>query len=209
MTTTPCLWLSREAEDRLTGYIQNAKGEISGLGTIERSGNNLIVTDVFLLKQECGPATTDLDSEAISDFLLDRVMKDQDTGNIKLWWHSHASMAVFWSTTDDKTAEGFGGDWMVSLVGNRNGDWLCRIDLYEPFPLMIDRVLVRRLPEINDVLDAEIKAEIALKVKHTVPVVRVPKRIYQPRLSEPTEDWEPKVKRLEDHYDDNGEWMFD
>jgi len=167
----PTVFITPSAKQKLDLYIELAEGEISGLGTVTRLGNDFLMTEVHLLEQECTGASTELSSEDVSKFLLQAVRAGLDPATIKLWWHSHASMGVFWSGTDESTAGKFGNGWMLSLVGNRRGEYLCRLDLYEPIRLTLDGLefSVRFEPDAG--LRSAIEAEVEAKVKRPEPAI--------------------------------------
>ncbi len=49
-----------------------------------------------------------------------------------MWWHSHARESVFWSDDDVRTINNFGGEMLISVVGNKAGKFLARLDRFEP-----------------------------------------------------------------------------
>lgn len=164
----PVVYITPEAKQRLDLYIQCADGEISGLGTVARLGNDFLVTTVRLFKQECTGASTELSSEDVSKFLLEAVQSGLDPSTLKLWWHSHVSMSCFWSVTDDATASRFNNGWMLSLVGNKKGEYLVRLDLFEPIRLTLDRLKFEVRWEPSAELRAEIEAEVREKVREVL-----------------------------------------
>jgi len=164
-SSLPVVYITPEAKQRLDLYISCADGEISGLGTVTRLGNDFLVTAVHLFEQECTTASTELSSEDVAKFLLEAVRNGLAPETLKLWWHSHAGMGTFWSGTDDATASKFGNGWMLSAVGNKRGEYLVRLDLYEPIRLTLDGLRFEvRQPENPDIR-AEVEAEIKEKVK--------------------------------------------
>ncbi len=161
----PVVYITPEARQRLDLYIQVANGEISGLGTVTRLGNDFLITAVHLFEQESTGASTDLSSEDVSKFLLEAVRAELEPSQLKLWWHSHATMDVFWSETDKNTSNNFSNGWMLSVVGNKEGKYLCRLDLYEPIRLTLNELKFEVRQEADPVLEAAIKDEVAKKVK--------------------------------------------
>jgi len=161
----PVVFITPEAKQRLDLYIQCAEGEISGLGTVTRLGNDFLINAVHLFEQECTASSTDLSVEDVSKFLLEAVRSGLAPETLKLWWHSHGRLEVFWSGIDDGTAQKFNNGWMLSAVGNKRGEYLIRLDLFEPIRLTLDGLRFEvREPE-NPALRAEIEAEIMEKVK--------------------------------------------
>lgn len=98
-------------------WVDKAPGEVSGLGKIELSGNQFLVTHVMLLAQENTGASTDIDGKAVAKAMFET--KDMP-GTLNFWWHSHANMNVFWSGTDLATIRQLGGQgWFISTVVNK------------------------------------------------------------------------------------------
>jgi len=155
-----------EAYARLQAYIQGCTQEISGLGTVEVEDGFPVITDIHLFEQEVSAASTDLSADDISKFLAESVRLNLDVAKLRLWWHSHANMGVFWSGTDTGTINTcFGGcDWMVSIVGNRKNEFKTRVDLYTPFRLVADSLpLVQKFADSELDVTEEIKAKVKQK----------------------------------------------
>ena len=159
--------ITSNALEKLALYVELSSHEISGLGFVDSSGDNLIITDVFILRQRCFHSYTELLPEAVAEFMLDAVNAGKDPETIKLWWHSHANMDVFWSSIDEYTARGFGNDFMLALVLNKSGDYLCRLDLFQPTPLTLHELPLRIIVDhnTNDILGTRIDQEIQSHVE--------------------------------------------
>lgn len=161
--------LSALANEKLKHYIDCIEYEISGLGLVEkRDDGSLYVPDIFLLKQEVSGAETDLDSHAVAEF-VDEKLQDPDfpIENLKLWWHSHVRMGVFWSGTDVATinrldTEQSEENWMLSIVGNKLGNRLARLDVYAPHRMWMNELKIE--VEEDQTLKEAIKKEIEEKV---------------------------------------------
>lgn len=158
------VFISLEAKQKLDLYIKHTDSEISGLGEVKIFENNFLIKNIYLFKQECTGITTDLSQEDIAKFLLESVQLGVDPSGLKLWWHSHVNMETFWSPTDKGTAGKFGNGWMMSIVGNKKGDYLARFDLYSPIRLTIDNLKLEVFQSVSDELEEEIKKEIEEKV---------------------------------------------
>jgi hypothetical protein len=124
---------------KLQLYIETCPVEISGLGNIEvYSPEELMITDIFILKQNATAVSTTLDTDAIAEFLTIGVEKSDELTNIRCWWHSHVNMDVFFSPLDENTISCFTGDFLVSVVGNKRGEFLSRLDIFQPLRLSLD-----------------------------------------------------------------------
>ena len=159
------IYITDEVKQKLDLYIEHCSTEISGLGRIAHSGSRYLIHDIYLFKQECTGSSSDLDEEDISNFLQECMMTGVDTGEIKLWWHSHADFDVFWSKTDDDTVETFKqAGWMISIVGNKKKEYRVRFDLFEPQRVCLDGLPLKVYRPADQNLVQQIKKEIEEKV---------------------------------------------
>jgi hypothetical protein len=121
------------AFEKLSLYIRLAEGEVGGLASVEQDGPaTFLMTDCFLIRQRATDVDNELDPAATSVFLLNYLATGEDPSGLRLWWHSHGRESAFWSADDERTIDHFGGEWLVSLVGNKRGKFLARFDRYEP-----------------------------------------------------------------------------
>lgn len=130
--TPPQILITPRAFQKLRLYIDLCPMEIGGLGEVERDGHRFLITDLFILPQKVSPSETELDSAAMLEILECCVAEGRNPASLCLWWHSHAEMDVEWSETDERTIANFFGDFMISLVGNKAGDFACRMDILPP-----------------------------------------------------------------------------
>lgn len=164
----PKVSITPGALERLNGYIAVAEGEISGLGVVDKVGpKEFVITEVLIFKQECSPSESNFNNDGLAEFLTQAIREGQDIGCLKCWWHSHANMGTFWSATDKGTIEGFDNDWMISIVGNKKGEFLVRLDVYQPVRLTVDALTlyVHRTanPELMEQLKAEVKEKVTFR----------------------------------------------
>lgn len=128
----PQVCITVSALEKLCGYIEAVEHEISGLGTVNQLGGYFLIEDIFLLPQKAFLAYTELEQGPLAHFIVEWVQAGKDPSDLKLWWHSHANMDVFWSEIDDYTATHFRNGFMLSFVGNRFSDFLLRMDFFSP-----------------------------------------------------------------------------
>ena len=157
------VYISSVAKKKLDAYIRHCDYEISGLGIVDVHEDIITVEDVFIIKQSCTSGSTDIDDDAVAEFLAQNI---DWIDKMKLWWHSHCNMATFWSGTDTGTIEKFSNNWMLSIVGNKKGEYRCRIDIYDPFRITIDEIPMKYV-HVEDDFDERIKAEVKEKVSAT------------------------------------------
>lgn len=158
--------ISNKAFQKMRGYVEGVKKEISGLGKISYDEKNqeFTVHDVKIFKQKVTGVDTVLDQGALGKF-YDEIMKTEgDLTNWKLWWHSHADMDTFFSGTDKSTIEDFDNEtkednWFLSIVTNRAGDMEARVDLFYPLRVTVDNIYCE--PEsISEEVKKEVKKDI-------------------------------------------------
>lgn len=139
---TNFICITPEAERKRQAYIDRCDLEISGLGVVEVVDNTILITDVFLLKQEVSAGGTILDKKAIHKLTNKCLMKGISPLKLKYWWHSHVEMGVGWSKIDKDTMEKTfqPQDYFVSTVGNKKGEQRTRIDLFSPMKATIDGI---------------------------------------------------------------------
>jgi hypothetical protein len=156
--------ISRNEFEKLKSYVLGVKTEISGLGLVERRKNIFYIHEIFLLEQEVSAASATIDPVAISKLMNRLIKEDRNPTDLKFWWHSHANMEAFWSGTDDSTIEKFASkDYSLSLVINKDLEYLCRMDLYQPLRVKIDRIPMEFWGTSLGTTDP--KEEIAAKIR--------------------------------------------
>lgn len=165
------LWITPEAKRKLDLYIQECDFEISGLGTIEVLPDNegVLITDVAIFEQEGTHGETTLDVEGRNQFMLDLLEADEGA-NLeawKLWWHSHVDGGTFWSGTDTDTAENKNrnSSFSVSVVGNRRGEYLGRIDIFTPVQTVVDDLELNVYDPVSEAERKAVQKEIKEKVR--------------------------------------------
>ena len=137
------LYLLPEVEERMRHYTELATGEVSGLGTVEEFDGGFLVTDIFLPKQSCSPAGTELDQDSVATLIMELDQAGSDAGSLRFWWHSHGNLDAFWSNTDEACIMSLAnGDYVLSLVTNKRGHLLARLDIFKPVRLTVDHLPV-------------------------------------------------------------------
>lgn len=127
------LTYSRKAYDKILYWVDKADFEVSGFGTVtwDEADKCFVVHDAILIKQEGGSAHTDIDPTALSQAMY---RARELPGELKLWWHSHVNMQVFWSGQDLSTIKELGAQgWIVASVFNKKEEvrsaFCARVDM--------------------------------------------------------------------------------
>jgi len=169
------IYLSIEAYQKMRLWVEMARGEISWLGSVSELKDQdgvfeaFLIEDIHLLKQTCSSANTVLDDQSVGKFLTEMVMTNQDTSKIKAWIHSHASMKCFWSNIDEDCISNLANSsYVISIVTNKDGDILARVDIFKPFHITVNEVMVDIYYPADDTLKKHCKKEFKEKVTESV-----------------------------------------
>ena len=193
------LYLLPEVEERIRHYTRLAAGEVSGLGTVEEFDGGFLVTDLFLPKQSCSPGGTELDQESVATLIMELDQDGKDSGSLRFWFHSHGNLDVFWSHTDEACINNLAnGDYVLSLVTNKRGHTLARLDMFRPVRMTVDQVPVSVRSRSDALLDV-CRREIDEKVVN-IPVPFAPVRFPQrgPELLPNWQDVGDEIDELEE-----------
>jgi proteasome lid subunit RPN8/RPN11 len=145
-----------------------AEGEISWIGEIRVVDNQIQVVDLTLIEQDTTPTRTKWNDDAYAEFVLKYVEAGKDPADLKLWYHSHGNCGVSWSDKDEKTIETHErAEYFLSIVTNKAGDILARVDYFRPLRLTFHNVKVVVVPEYPQEMIKKEKAEVESLVHFT------------------------------------------
>lgn len=168
------IYITPQAYLKLKYYALSIQEEISGLGIGRKLGNtDVLVEDIYCFKQKVNGVNTDLDKKDIADFYVKMHKAGKDLSEIRVWWHSHCTMAVSFSPLDDKTIdEGFKCDsYLISIVINHRLETEGRIDIFEPFRCTIEADVEIYLEDtkLQQAINAEVKEKVNNESIYTYP----------------------------------------
>lgn len=138
---------------KMQHYAQHAynkwKAEIGGMAVMVESPSDSEKTDIkkgdwvlmdpVILKQEVSGGNCDLDKDALAQYYGKTAMKYKDMNFRFCWWHSHHTMAAFWSSTDLKAIDEFNeGDISFALVINLKQEYKFRVSIWKPIEVHQD-----------------------------------------------------------------------
>jgi proteasome lid subunit RPN8/RPN11 len=161
----PRICIGTKTLQKLFCYTLSVSGEISGLGLLEETEDGLIISDVFLIKQEAGAANVVMDEMDLNRFIDECEYPER----IKVQWHSHGEGSVFFSSEDVQTIAGYDMDFAVSIVVNRKMEIVCRVDIFNPIYIGL-KVPLHLLIDVEDELAKTCLAEVSEKV--SIPGIR-------------------------------------
>ena len=129
--------ITKDAREKLWAYILSVKGEVGGFGfaTLDAE-SRLVWYDCFLVDQDANASGVDFTDKGLTQ-AVDRAATTgffDDPNGVWVWWHSHGSLEVFWSTTDEGGIEALkesGVKYMISVVGNHRLQTKTRIDVFD------------------------------------------------------------------------------
>lgn len=169
-TNLPNIRITLKAMAKMMHIVKNSSKEVGWLGSAVREENNIIIEDVYLLKQKVHSTTCELMPDAISEFFSD-LKKEKGIeawSKIKVWGHSHVDMPVIPSNQDDETFKDYYQDneFFIRIICNKNSEM--KLDLadkkngylYENLPFTI--LYPEQMKEFVDTVD---ELETRLKEK--------------------------------------------
>ena len=116
------------------------KSEIGGFLIAEQDEDNKWkMHKPVILKQEISGGNTVIDKDALAQYYVETAMKMKNKPFQFVWWHSHHTMAVFWSATDLTAIDEFSnGQMSISLVINLQEEYKLRVNLWHPYKMHQD-----------------------------------------------------------------------
>ena len=125
------------------------KAEIGGMAVMVESPEDSekndikkgdwVLLDPVILKQEVSGGNCDLDKDALAEYYGKYAMKYKKHNFRFCWWHSHHTMAAFWSGTDLKAIDEFNeGDVSFALVINLKEEYKFRVSVWRPIEVHED-----------------------------------------------------------------------
>lgn len=197
------LHIEKLAWDKMMAFTDLCPDEISGLGKVEVRAGELVVTDVAIFEQRVSSAHSTITMESLAKFQQERVSGGESMKQWCFWWHSHANMSVFFSTTDTSTIDSSTEfPWLVSLVTNKKHELKARLDLFTPVRVFVDlevEVLQEDNPEVKALCQAEITAKVTTPTHHQ----------YSPYKSWQEREKEEKKGDYETEYWQHRLWLKD
>jgi proteasome lid subunit RPN8/RPN11 len=141
------IYITDRTMNKMERIIKKIPTETSGLGRVVKIGDEkLLITDIYFFDQTNSSGSTVLSSKSVADFVTDWVIEGKNPEELKLWWHSHADINVYWSSTDESNIERLGNGWLISIVGNHKGHFLARIDFFDGSQKKTSKVNIKVVP---------------------------------------------------------------
>ena len=133
------------------------QNEISGLLTaVPQKDGRFKLSDIEILKQENTGTNTELDKDSVAQYTMKYGMKYNNPEMKFVWWHSHHTMAAFWSGTDENEINAWeNNSFSLALVINLKEEYKFRVSVWKanglPMAEHYDTCLTieRKHPKIN------------------------------------------------------------
>ena len=142
--------------------------EVKGRGTVDVSGEDIVLDNLFILTQNASLVRTD-DSQAFHGFYarMAREGRETEIARYCFEWHSHVHMPARFSKEDLEAIAGYATmfDFMVSLVVNTRAEYACRLDVYKPVPLSVSLPVYISPPQPSAEINAACLRDIAEHVR--------------------------------------------
>lgn len=206
------IFITPECMEKLDWITNKYKHEIQVWLGGEINNEQLIIDDLLLSKQTA--TTGDVEVKGKQLILMRKEYGDRCTRIIGQF-HSHINMGCFWSPTDINMQEKFlknsSKDYAIFIVGSK-GEYLTRLALKKPFPVIINDVQLIEISEESEDLEnfkKEVKQKVTIRKsttvyvhgtrKHHKPIEKVVTGAYDYENEWEKEWTEHKQKELEDN----------
>lgn len=154
---------------RLQAFIDLYDKEIAGVGSVlERANGDLYIEEILLVEQMDNTGVHVDISDGVLKYvteLVDVLDQPDRVERLRCRWHSHVNMEAIFSSVDEEAAEGFGGDYLIDIVGNKRGQFDVRLYFRKPVPIVIGNLPLLLDYEVPGDVRAECRAEIKECVK--------------------------------------------
>ena len=147
----PIVHIPREVHNKIMHWVRKGGShECSGMGKIVIKDGHPHIVDAWMVKQKNHSAESEMDGDDLARLLF---QKKDIPGIMSFWWHSHAGMSTFWSTTDrDQIAKLANNGMCVATVFNNRGESRSCVAANAPFLFHVDDV---KLEIVEDEINLE------------------------------------------------------
>ena len=167
----PRVLISRAAYNAMWHYVDIASQEIGWLGTCCRQGNDFLIEEVFLFKQEVSHVSTEITADGLAEMAQELISSRPDgvevCNSLRFWGHSHVNMGTSPSGQDDSQMDVFQESrhsFFVRAILNKQGRMEFTIYLYESGVKIVDAEWQIHEPadqNLREGIEAEFKAKIS------------------------------------------------
>lgn len=170
----PSVTLTHRAHSKMWALVKECDIEVGWLATCTKDKDGYVIDDVYVPKQECTMASTNMTEDGQSEMLTELMeeKKFDVIKNLNCWGHSHVDMAVFASGVDSTQTDKFISDsksqkhdHFIRIIANKKGEFFCTLYLFKNNILINNPRLVNlKDPKDTTNYKAWAKKEISDKV---------------------------------------------
>ena len=132
------VYIDEKDWNKIIGYAEIAhetmKAEIGGMSVmVQDKDKDWKLLNPVILKQQVTGGNTILAKEELAEYYTKECKRLGDRNFRFCWWHSHHTMAAFWSGTDLTAIDEYNeGDFSFALVVNLKQEYKFRISVWQP-----------------------------------------------------------------------------
>ncbi len=145
----PTLSITADCHGKMMALVQECDIEVGWLSSCTRSGDSFVIDDVFVPEQVCSAASTRITRDGEAELLSELMStgKADVIRNLHCWGHSHVTMEVFASGTDNVATTEFlrkRKNHFIRVIANQYGDLFASVYLlqegfvYHNLPMMLE-----------------------------------------------------------------------
>ncbi len=179
--------ITKEAYQKLRYFTELCDSEISGLGQVKERPGFLEIYDIEIFRQSVSGSHSNLDTDTLALFLQEKFVANESVKDYKVWWHSHAYMQSYFSPTDINTIElSSEFPYLVSIVTNKIGEDIVRIDMFEPLRVTIPvdlEIILDKNEKLKEKCQIEILEKVTKLKKHQSTSISKGRKKYSTRKS--------------------------
>lgn len=165
----PRVFYTAEVYDQIKFLIAHCEKEVGWLGLVETTGNDYLVTTIYVPEQEVHGAETDIDNDAMAALANEILDANEDPSKLFYWGHSHVNMGVSPSGQDEQQVD----EYLVNCprfirgIYNKKGD--SKVDIFLREEGIVWQCCENRIysPGIGEEQMAAFKKLIATNVKES------------------------------------------
>ena len=124
--------MNKDDWDKIHEYCNYAydkySSEIGGYLTVSYEDDRFVFHSPVILEQEISGGNTEITAEALAEYYMKVDIENTGKPYWLCWWHSHHTMGVFWSATDDAAiASQECNNYTFALVTNLKREQILRV----------------------------------------------------------------------------------
>ena len=177
MRSDPKVLIASKAYALMWHIVNQSSEEVGWLGIVKEEGNDFVIEDILIFKQEVDMGTCEISPEGLAEVGMELVESHPEgvdvLNRLRMWGHSHVNMGTGGSGQDDSQMGVFeksGCPYFIRGILNKKGKMEFNIYLYDRGLRIEDAEWCVFTPVDNE-LENTVKAELEEKVSKLVSTV--------------------------------------